>query len=149
MLNSPLTGTVGVLAGLGLLAIPLHHLTSTPPAPTVVQAATPATANAGTPALLRIKLLTPASLIRLKTEDGGTLLELTNVPTGESEHNVTLPSPNDPLELMLEAQLDASPADTAVFLTIMPDGREEQTRYLIGTGTVAEPLRYTWTELQQ
>jgi hypothetical protein len=47
---------------------------------------------------------------------------------------------------LLEAELDASPTDTAVFLTVMPDGREEQTRYVIGTGAVSEPVRYAWPE---
>ena len=143
MLNSPLTGTVGVLAALGLLAIPLHRLTSTPPAPPPERIAT-AAATADTPTLLRLKLLAPAARIRLTTEDGRLLLDLTKVPTGESEHDATLAIRDGRLDLMLEAELDASPGDTAVFLTVMPDGREEQTRYVIGTGAVSEPLRYTW-----
>jgi hypothetical protein len=142
MLHSPLIGTVGVLAGLGLLAIPLHRLTSTPSAPPLALAAAPA--SSATPALLRLKLLAPAALIRLKTEDGTILLELTNVPAGESEHEANLPLHDDLLELTLETELNASPTDTAVFLTLMPDGHEEQTRYLIGTGSVTEPLAFDW-----
>jgi hypothetical protein len=142
MLNSPLIATAGVLAGLGLLAIPLHRLTSAPPAPPLAVSAPSAAAT--TPALLRLKLLAPAALIRLKTEAGDTLLELTHVPAGESEHDSLLPLHDGQLELSLEAELDASPADTAVFLTVMPDGHEEQTRYVIGTGTLTEPLRYAW-----
>jgi hypothetical protein len=145
MLNSPLFGTVGVLAGLGLLAIPLHRLTSTPPAPPSERIAT-AAAGADTPALLRLKLLAPAARIRLATEDGRVLIDLTQVPAGESEHDTTLAIRDGHLDLMLEADLDASPTDTAVFLTIMPDGREEQTRYVIGTGAVSEPVRYAWPE---
>jgi hypothetical protein len=144
MLNSPLFGTVGVLAGLGLLAIPLHRLTSTPPAPPPERIT--ATASADTPALLRLKLLAPAARIRLATEDGRLVLDLTQVPAGESEHDTTLAIRDGHLDLVLEAELDASPTDTAVFLTVMPDGREEQARYVIGTGTVSEPVRYAWPE---
>jgi hypothetical protein len=142
MLNSPLTATVGVLAGLGLLAIPLRQLTTAPPAPP--SALTAAPAGTETAALLRLKLLTPAALVRLKTEDGRVVLELTDVPAGESEHDTTLPIHQGRLDLMLEAELDASTTDTAVFLTVMPDARQEQTRYLIGTGIVAEPLTFDW-----
>ena len=142
MLHSPLIGTVGVLAGLGLLAIPLHRLTSTPSAPALVQTAAPAAS--ATPALLRLKLLAPAALIRLKTEDGTILLELTNVPAGESEHEANLPLHDDLLELTLETELNASSSNTAVFLTVMPDGHEEQTRYLIGAASVTEPLAFDW-----
>ena len=35
-------------------------------------------------------------------------------------------------------------SETAVFLTVMPDGREEQTRYATGDGVVEETLRYEW-----
>lgn len=144
LLNSPLTGTVGVLAGLGLLAIPLRHLTATPPAPPPARIALAAPATSGTPAVLRLKLLAPAALIRLKSESGGTVLELTHVPAGESEHDAILPLHGGQLELLLEADLDSSPTDTAVFLTLMPDGYEAQTRYLIGSGSQSEPLRYQW-----
>jgi hypothetical protein len=146
MLNSPLTGTLGVMVGLALLAIPLHRLTSSPPTPTPLPVATTAVTDAGTPGLLRLKLLTPASRLRLTTPDGATLLELTEVAAGESEHDVIVPLHDGHLELTLEAEFGTSANDTAVFLTVMPDGREDQTRYLIGSGSVAEPLTYEWEE---
>ena len=145
ILHSPLAGTAGVLAALGALAIPLRQLTSAGPPPSShVAAAQALVANNDTPVLLRLKLLTPARSIRIKTEDGKTRLYLTNLVAGESEHDVTLPLADGRLDLMLEADLGDSPSDTAVFLTVMPDAREEQTRYLIGRGTLAESLRFDW-----
>jgi hypothetical protein len=146
MLNSPLTGTLGVMVGLALLAIPLHHLTSSPPAasPQPVTAAT--SASTGTPGLLRLKLLTPATHLRLTTPDGASVLELTATSAGESEHDVILPLHDGHLELTLEAEFGTSSSDTAVFLTVMPDGREDQTHYLIGSGSVAGPLTFEWKD---
>ncbi|MEI6653484.1 MAG: hypothetical protein WCP45_01845 [Verrucomicrobiota bacterium] len=135
-------GTAGVLAALGLLAIPLRHLTSPTPA-----RSTPATVphpTATTPAVLRLKLLTPARSIRVHAGNGAILLDLTNVPAGESEHDASLPRHGRILDLLLESDFGDSPSDTAIFLTVMPDACEEQTRYVIGRGKLAEPLRYDW-----
>ncbi len=143
-LHSPLVGTVGVLAALGLLAIPLRHLTSATPAHPLPAAPSRPTAADTTPALLRLKLLTPARSIRVHTENGETLLDLTNIAAGESEHDASLPLHDANLELLLEADLGDNPSDTAVFLTIMPDAYEEQTRYVIGSGKLDEPLHYDW-----
>jgi hypothetical protein len=143
-LHSPLVGTVGVLAALGLLAIPLRHLTSATRAqPIQVDPARPAAAPA-TPAVLRLKLLTPARTMRVDTEDGVTLLDLTDVPAGESEHDARLPLHDGNLDLSLEVDFGDDALDTAVFLTVMPDAYEEQTRYVIGRGKLDEPLRYDW-----
>ena len=145
LLHSPLAATAGVLATLGLLAIPLRHLTTDRPQPPVtsVHTAQPS-ADDSTHAVLRLKLLTPARFLRLKTEAGATLLDLTNVAPGESEHDAALPLADGHLDLLLEAGLGDGPSDTAVFLTVMPDTREAQTRYAIGSGTLTEPLRYDW-----
>ena len=147
ILHSPLAGTAGVLATLGLLAIPLHHLTSNRPPPAPPLIAQPLAADALTPAILRLKLLTPARSLRLTTEDGAILLDLTNVAAGESECDSALPIHHDALELLLHADLGDSPADTAVFLTVMPDGREAQTSYLLGRGSLGQPLRFNWPPL--
>ena len=146
LLHSPLAATAGVLVALGLLAIPLRHLTShrPPPAPPVtpLQPAHPDL----TPALLRLKLLAPARSIRVTTETGAVLLNLSNLAAGESEHDASLPlrDGNGDLNLLLEADLGDSPTDTAVFLTVMPDARVGQTRYAIGSGSLREPLRFAW-----
>ena len=146
-LHSPLVGTVGVLAALGLLAIPLRHLTSATPAHPLPAAPSRPTAADTTPALLRLKLLTPARAIRVTTETGAILLDLTDVAAGESECDSALPIHHDALELLLHADLGDSPADTAVFLTVMPDGREAQTNYLLGRGSLIQPLRFNWPPL--
>ncbi len=44
----------------------------------------------------------------------------------------------------LQADFGGAGSETAVFLTVMPDGYEDQTRYAIGTGRMEEPLRYEW-----
>ncbi len=146
ILRSPLAGTAGVLTALGLLAIPLHHLTSSRHAPAARPVVTPPPAAAPVPALLRLKLLTPARSIRISTEAGTRLLDLTNVAAGETELDATLPIHDDSLDLLLEADLGDNPADTAVFLTVMPDAREGQTRYTIGSGTLSQPLRFNWRQ---
>lgn len=146
MLRSPLAGTAGVLTALGLLAIPLRHLTSSAPAPLARTSAAQAPIHGLTSAVLRLKLLTPSRFVRVKNEEGRILLDLTNVPAGESEHHADIPLIDGKLDLLLEADLGPGAADTAVFLTIMPDAYEEQTRYVIGIGTLDEPLRYDWRE---
>jgi len=147
MLTSPLAGTAGVLVAMGLLAIPLHRLTSqtsaTPPERT---AAPMAEAKAGIPALLRLKLLAPVPSFRLKTPDGTTLLDLAALPAGESEHDTVIILAGGHLELLVEADLGPAAADTAVFLTVMPDGMDAQTRYLIGSGEQTEALRFEWQD---
>jgi len=142
--HSPLAGTAGVLTILGLLAIPLHHLTSKRPPPATQQGTPLLVADVATPAILRLKLLTPARSLRLTTEDGTRLLDLTDVVAGESECDVALPIHHDTLDLLLQADLGDSPADTAVFLTVMPDAREAQTRYLLGCRSLAQPLHFNW-----
>jgi len=144
MLHSPLAGTAGVLAALGLLAVPLLRLTSARPSPPAQRSAAKPSTDDLTPAVLRLKLLTPARSIRLKTEVGGILLDLTDQAAGESEYGTSLPIRNDALDLLLEADLGDAPSDTAVFLTVMPDGREGQTRYTIGSGALTQPLRFNW-----
>jgi len=144
MLHSPLAGTAGVLAALGLLAVPLHRLTSARPTPPAPRVAAKPSADRLTPAVLRLKLLTPARSIRLRTEAGATLFDLSDVAAGESEYDASLPIRNEALELLLEADLGAGPSDTAVFLTVMPDAREGQTRYIIGNGALTQPLRFNW-----
>ena len=59
-LKSPLAGTACVLAGLGLLAIPLRKLTATEHDPPM-QAVPAATAAKEIHAVLRLRLLTPAN----------------------------------------------------------------------------------------
>jgi hypothetical protein len=48
------------------------------------------------------------------------------------------------LELDLQADFPIESPATAVFLTVMPDGYEDQTRHAIGNGRMTAPLHYEW-----
>ena len=72
------------------------------------------------------------------------MLDLTDVAVGESEFDASLPIRNEALDLLLEADLGPAPSDTAVFLTVMPDALEGQTRYIIGSGLLTQALRFAW-----
>lgn len=142
-LTSPLAGTAGVLAGLCLISIPLRKLTSAPPVAAVMPAG-PVVAGDAIPAVLRLKLLAPARMLRLETTDGGTLLDKKDLDAGESEHDVALRFTDNECEIGLVADFGDQASETAVFLTVMPDGYEEQTRYATGSGVLEETLRYEW-----
>lgn len=148
-LHSPLTGTAAVLAGMALLAIPLHQLTSptaanltekpgTSPAPEPAQPATT------TPAVLRLKLLAPAPRIHLSTPAGLTLLSLENVPAGESEHDIQLPIDDLSTELTIDATLAPGPPETALFLTLIPDNLPEKTTFLTGNDHLTDTQKVDW-----
>lgn len=142
ILVSPLAGTAGVIAGLCLLAIPLHRLTSAPPA-AAPKAVVPA-ANEEIPSVLRVKLLTPAKRLTVKTADGKMLLDITDVPAGETERDAALQLTDDTVELEVHADFENSDAETAVFLTVMPDEYDQRTGYMTGCKTLQETLRFTW-----
>ena len=140
-LASPLTGTLGVLAGLGLLAVPLHRLTSREPV-SATRSSAIADETAGIPAVLRVRLLKPARRLVLKTDAGGVLVDQADLAAGETEFDLLLPLRDNVLEVVLNADLGAD--ETAVFLTILPDGHGQRTCYVIGNGEVEELLRYDW-----
>ncbi len=142
-LTSPLAATVGVLAGLGMMVIPLRQLTSAPPMPTVKPPAVSATTVV--PAWLTLKLLAPAKSVMLKTAAGQVLWALAETPVGDVESQAGLPLDQGGLDLMLTVVFHEASSETAVFLTLAPDGLEEQTRHAIGSGRIEEPLRFTWS----
>ncbi len=142
-LASPLAGTAAVLAALCLLAIPLRQLTSAgrqSPPPTAAAVADPG----GVHAVLRLRLLVPATRVVVTVADGGVLLDRRDLPAGESEHDARIAPVAGGLDLRLQADFAAGAGETAAFLTVMPDGAEDQTRYGIGRGRIDEPLRYAW-----
>ncbi len=138
---SPLAGTGAVLATLGLLAIPLRQLTSARAVPAPVAAA-PAVSPKETPAVLRLKLLDAVTKLTIAGPDGRLLLDTGPLPAGESEHDAVIPFEHGIAELTLHA--DAGDEETAVFLTVMPEGLEDRTLWLAGSGTLEETLRYEW-----
>jgi hypothetical protein len=143
LLSSPLAATAGVLAGLGLLALPLRKLTSAEP---VRAAAVSAPASESVPAWLTLKLLAPAKSVTLKTASGVVLWQLAETPAGDVETQASLAAGQDGLDLMLSVDFGGNTAETAVFLTIAPDGFEDQTRHAIGSGRIEEPLHFSWHE---
>lgn len=139
--TSPLVGTAGVLAGLCLLVVPLRKLT-TPARPETAPSTNAATTEI--PVVLRLKLLVPAKSLRLATGTGTVLLDLTNPAAGESTHDARVPLEAEGLDLDLRADFGVGTPETAVFLTVMPDGYEGKTCYAAGNGVLEETLRYDW-----
>jgi hypothetical protein len=138
--GSPLAATAGILAGLALLAIPLRGLTGrTQP---VAAAALPVAADQTTPAVLRMKVLDRMERLAIRTTDGRVLFETAGLPAGESEHDAEIPMDHGVCELVLTAE--AGERETAVFLTVMPDGFPVETRYVTGSGALDETLRFEW-----
>jgi hypothetical protein len=144
-IHSPLFATAVVLGGLALLAVPLHRLTSAvPPQPP----AAPVAPVAGEiSAVVRVKLLAPARGFQLATLDGRLLWRADALPAGECEHDVTLALDAGALDLALRVDFPDG-AETAVFVTLLPDGHEEQTRFATGAGLLEETLHFEWPHPQ-
>lgn len=142
LLTSPLAATAGVLVGLALLAVPLRHITSA--APMAAPPAAEASSTSALPAWLTLKLLAPAKSVTVKTTDGQVIWKLGETPAGDLNTQATLALDHGGVDLTLDLDFGGAAAETAVFLTIAPDGLEEQTRHAIGSGRIEEPLRFTW-----
>ncbi len=141
--SSPLAGTAVVLAGLCLLAIPLRKLTSARPVTQVAPAAA-VVSTREIPAVLRIKLLDPANRVALQAPDGTIVLGIEDPVAGESEYDVQVRLTDDEIDLDLVAEFADEASETAVFVTLMPDGYEERTAYATGAGRLEESLRFDW-----
>jgi hypothetical protein len=140
-LSSPLAGTAGVVAGLVLISFPLRKLTSAAPVASPVEVAV---ATEKTDAVLRLKLLASAERVVVRDTDGRVLLETRDVPAGESEHDASIDLTEDGVELELAIEGTRADGETAAFLSVMPDGREELTRYATGAGDFGDILRFEW-----
>jgi hypothetical protein len=142
--TSPLMGTAGVIVALCLVSVPLRHLTSAPPPRTVTLSQIQAP---GSPVLatVRLKLLAPAPLILLESADGVPCIELRDTNAGVSEHDVEIPMTGGKTLLRLKADFGAREEETAVFVTLMPAGHDDQTRYATGSGVFEETLHYDWS----
>lgn len=143
---SPLAGTAAVLAGLAVLAVPLHRLTSAPPVIATVAVETKNGHKSTTHSVLRLKLLAPAKKLTLGLPGRVPLLDLADIPTGESDHDVDLMLDHGVCELELSADFGVAAVETAVFLTILPDGLEEKTHFTLGTGQLRDILRFEWSD---
>jgi hypothetical protein len=110
----------------------------------VVEIQEPAVSPESISGVLRLKLLAPAKQLTLKTPDGIALIDMRNLAADETEHDSAIPLREGKLELVMEVDFGDSAPETAVFLTVMPDGYREQTRYAIGAGRLVEILDYDW-----
>ena len=141
-LTSPLVGTAGVMAGLLLISLPMRKLTSAAPVALPVPVAA---GSSEIPAVLRLRLLAPAKRVVIATTDGRILLEKIDAPAGESEHDAVLHLVHGETDLELSVESAEEENETAVFLTVLPDGREEQTGHAIGVGFFEDILHYGWS----
>jgi hypothetical protein len=142
ILTSPLSATAGVIAGLALLAIPMRQLTSAPPVP--VPTAVPTAASNVVRTWLKLKLLSPAKSMTLSNPAGDVIWKLAETPAGDVETDIELQLVEGTLDLTLHVEFGDQAGETAVFLTLLPDGLEEQTRHAIGSGSIEESLHFSW-----
>jgi hypothetical protein len=146
-LASPLIATFVVCAGLSAIAVPLRELTSRDRPVSASESSSTHPENNRIHEIrcvLRIKLLVPAKSLRVSTTNGDLLWQMANLPAGESDSEVNLLLVDAALELLVEADFGDAAGETALFLTVLPDGVEEQTRYAIGAGKVDEIFSYEW-----
>jgi hypothetical protein len=150
-LTSPLAATVVVVLVLAALAVPLRRLTAGHPAATApVATVAPASDDHGDghvhdfDGVLRVRLLAPAASCKITTTTGDVLWQAGPLEPGEHDVDADIRLVDDALELHVEADFGDATLDTALFLTVLPDGIEEQTRYAIGSGVIDEVLFYEW-----
>lgn len=149
MHSSPLMATAVVLTGLGLLAVPLHRLTSAPArtmAPTPVAAMADDGSSKGEPAVLRVRLLRPAKSLVILDNTDREIWKAENLPIGETETDALVPLQAGHLDLSISLVMETAEEETAVFFTVMPDGREERHGHLIGNGALEDHLSFDWPE---
>jgi hypothetical protein len=143
-LKSPLAGMGFVLAAIGVIALPLHRLTSSSKIQVPVESSSAVTDNETLPAVLRLRLLDAAKRVMVSDASGAVLWGLADVAPGEFEHDVEIKLSGHELELILRLEFADGGNESAAFLTVMPDTFEDRTAYLIGSGQVEKTLRYEW-----
>lgn len=140
--RSPLLGTALVLAALAVVALPLHRLTAHGGKTADAPVAEIKTDTAHTPAILRIRALDVIHDIEIRSARDLVLYRADTMEPGEIEADVEILLEEEAVELHLGAR--AGDKETAVFVTLLPDGREERTAYAIGSGALDESLRFEW-----
>jgi hypothetical protein len=144
-LQTPLAGTAFVLAGIGVIAVPLHRLTSATKAQAPAATQAPAvSADETLSAVFRLRLLDAAKRVVISDASGAVLWELADAKPGETEHDARIHLSGHELELRIRVEFADGKNESAAFLTVMPDAHEEQTAYAIGSGQLEETLRYEW-----
>lgn len=143
---SPLYTTFGILVCLFLAWFPLRALTShsspAPPAPaddTDSPAATQLVAA-------RLHLLADAEFIALRTPSGSEILAATPFPAGRHDLILPLAPPPDTGEIVIEARFTGLAGETAVFLTLSPDGLPDASAHTIGGDSFTRLLEFDWPQ---
>jgi hypothetical protein len=138
---SPLRATMVAALLLAAAAVPLAKLTGRAEAPQ--PSAEPSIPRTGSlPCVLRLRTFDPLENLSLRAADGTLLFSTSTLPPGETEHDITLPIIDQEAALHLRAH--AGSKDTAVSVTLLPDGLEDKTLWLDGTGGVDGTLRFDW-----
>ncbi len=150
-LSSPLAATIVVCATLAALSIPLRRLTTDrvvvelPVVDMVVDHSDHGPGHEHAfPGVLRLRLLAAADSVKVSTTGGITLWEEANLEAGEHEVDADLLLIEDALELLVEVDFGDLADDTAIFLTVLPDGVNEKTHYAIGSGRIEDILFFEW-----
>jgi hypothetical protein len=145
MKASPLFSTAIVLAGLAGMAVPLHRLTYGAAARAPAAAAVAAPAGEVRPGLLRLRLLAPAGMVAIRDRAGGLLWESGPLPAGEHEHALAaLAIEAGHLDLEVAADFPGLEGETALFLTVLPDGLDERVAWLVGPASARDWLEFNW-----
>ena len=146
-LTSPLAATAVVFAVLAMLAVPLRQLTTNR---AVLQVQTAQIGVHDGPAddhvsgVLRVRLLKPAVSVAVVTTGGVTLWRADGLGAGEHEMRVRFFLDDGAIELFIEADFGDADGDTAVFLSVLPDGLQGITHYAIGSGRLDDLMIFEW-----
>lgn len=143
---SPLYTTFGILACLFLAWLPLRALTSH----SGTASAAPAD-NTDSPAATqlvaaRLHLLADAEFIALRTPSGSEILAAAPFPAGRHDLSLPLAPPRDTGEIVIEASFPSLAGETAVFLTLSPDGLPDASAHTIGGATFTRLLEFDWPQ---
>lgn len=137
-----------VCIALAALAIPLRSLTvnRAPSAPTRSQMAIdPAIDQNSITTRIHLKLLAPAASFELSDVGGHVLWQTNHLPAGDHSHTIMMPLPPDGYwECFVTADFLDLASETALFITLTPDGMDEQSRFAIGTNRIDEVLDFQW-----
>lgn len=143
---SPLVGTMAVLIALGILSVPLRRLTQSEAiSPQVIEVKSTDSRVHG---VVRIKVLKKIDRVVFRGLNGEICFEMKDLEMGEHEKDCELRLEGEVLTGRVEVDFGAHEQESAIFVTVMPDGYEERTCYVIGAGEVGETIRLVWNHVE-
>lgn len=141
-LDTPLVATAVVLLICGSLVHPLWRLTHDDgQKPEVTAPVVHLDQKIG--AVLRVRTLKKLSEIQVHDGRGALVWSARDLDAGENEYDIQI-GMDKVVDLKVRVVFSEGSEESAVFLTVLPDGYEDRTRYLIGSGEVEETLSYDW-----